>query len=79
MKKVCKELIDFFQNEEGWDKDEILNDYVADILKAANSPMIHADELSISDEGREIMVLQDFVDALYSKIIEGVCNVIETA
>ena len=79
MKKVCQELIDFFENEEGWDKDELLTDYVYDILKKAGSELLHADELTINDDEKDVMVLSDFVDALFAKIIEGVCNVIKTA
>ena len=33
MKQVCKELINFFKNEEGWDKQEIIDDIIEKVLK----------------------------------------------
>lgn len=78
MKKVCKELIDFFENREGWDKEELLSDYVSQILSEAGSNH-SADELLISDCEKDVMILSDFADLLFEKIIEGVCNVIKTA
>lgn len=79
MKKVCRELIDFFRDQGGWDKDELLGDYVGEILKNAGSSTVYADELTVTDGDRDIMVLQDFANELFDRIIEGVCNVIETA
>ncbi|MPN39058.1 hypothetical protein SDC9_186584 [bioreactor metagenome] len=73
------ELISFLHDEEGWDRDEILTDSVLEILEDAGAPTMGADELSVSDEGREIMVLQDFADRLFEKILDGICNVIATA
>ena len=79
MKKVCQELIDFFELQEGWDKEELLADFVAKILKEAKSKIIFADELSINDGETEVMGLDEYTDKLFDRIIEGVCNVIETA
>jgi len=78
MKKVCGELIDFFKGEEGWDKDELLYDFSKEILEKFGTNL-SADELCITDGDDDIVVLQEFIDALYEKIINGVCNVIETA
>lgn len=79
MKKVCKELIEFFRDGERWDKEGVLFETVSEILKKNGSKTIAADELSINDGGHEIMVLSDFAEALFDKILEGVCNVIKTA
>ena len=32
MKKVCKELIDFFENQESWDKNELISEFCSEIL-----------------------------------------------
>lgn len=78
MKKVCEELICFFEEEEGWDREALISDYCEIILKEAGTTF-SADELCISDGEGEIMVLSDFVDRFFDKIIVGVCNVIKTA
>jgi len=76
MKKVCKELIDFFENQESWDKNELISEFCSEILKKHN---IHCgiDELYICD-GEKNIDLEEFVEELFDKIIDGVCNVIKT-
>jgi len=78
MKKVCQELIDFFEQGEGWDKAEILEDFNSEILQEVGC-IFSADELGINDGEKDVMVLQDFTERLFDKILEGVCNVIKTA
>jgi len=78
MEKVCEELIEFFEGEDGWDKDELLCDFSKEILEKLGTDL-YADELCITDGEDDIAVLQDFVYALFDKIINGVCNVIRTA
>lgn len=73
-----KELIDYFELQEGWDKEELLSDYVAGILKSVGSELLSADELSINDGENDVMALSDFADKLFDEIIQGVCNVIAT-
>jgi len=79
--KKLKEVIDFLQNpcDNGWDKDELLTDYVVEIIKTTGSDLVFPDELSVNNTEKEIMVLSDFANQLFDKIIEGVCNIIETA
>lgn len=79
MKKVCKELIEFFEDGESWSRDDVLFEAVTEILQKNGSETIAADELGITDGDKEIMVLSDFAEALFDKILEGVCNVIKTA
>jgi len=79
MKKVCKELIEFFKEREGWDKDELLSDYCTEILEKAGAELPYADDVGLICGEKEFMDLQDFASALFDKIIDGVCNVIETA
>lgn len=79
MVKLKRELIDFFKYKEGWDKQEILEEYIHEILTEAKSEFTCADLLSINDDEKEIMMLDEFSDKLFDKIIDGVCNVIETA
>ena len=78
MKKVCKELIDYFEQNEGWDKAEVLGDLIYEIFKE-HGIKAYADELGINDGEKNIMVLQDFAQQLFDKIMQGVCNVIKTA
>ena len=86
MKKVCRELIDYFEQQEGWDKEEIIADYCAEILKENDCTMLNdvplsPDEISLNwgDDLNLPITLQDFADRLFDKIMEGVCNVIKTA
>ena len=86
MKKVCQELIDYFENQEGWDKEEILGEYCAGILKkydclGINDQPLAADEIDLN-WGEELnlpLTLQDFANELFDEIMQGVCNVIATA
>lgn len=86
MKKVCQELVDFFEDREGWDKDDLLSEYCAEIMKkydctGVTDQSLSPDEIDLSwkDELILPLTLQDFADELFDKIIEGVCNVIRTA
>lgn len=86
MKKVCQELIDYFEFQEDWDKEEILSKYCASILKrndcfGVNDSPLDPDEISLSwkDELDLPITLQDFANELFNEIIQGVCNVIATA
>jgi len=86
MKKVCKELIDFFEHEEGWDKNEILSEWAGAVLRKLNCTMqpdnipISMDEIVLHWGEDELPVtLQDFASELFGEMIKGVCNVIRTA
>ena len=80
MKQICKELIDFFKNEEGWDKQEIIDDILEKVLK---------EDLEIKDtnitfvtcdnRNDDVFMLEEFAEYFFNRVIEGVCNVIETA
>ena len=37
MKQVCKELIDFFENEEGWDKQGLIDEFTEAVIASAKS------------------------------------------
>lgn len=81
-KGKLKEVIEFLQNpcDNGWDRDELINDYVSEILKKAGYKTIYADELILYDGmDDKNLVLIDFVNAFFDKIIEGVVNIIKTA
>lgn len=85
MKQVCRELISFFENEEGWDKGELLQEYVEEIFKKHGiencGSVISPDEVEVVWDGsaRFPMTAKDFAIELFDKIISGVCNVIRTA
>lgn len=70
-----QEIIDFFEQEEGYDKDEIICEILHEIkgLKGYD-----ADEIDLKWDKEELMVLYDFVDEFYSKLINKVCNVIKS-
>lgn len=76
MEKI-KETIEFFEQQEGWDKSEVLSEYIYEILKGKTE--FSADELGITDGENEFMNLQDFADNLFDKIIKGVINVLKSA
>lgn len=76
MSKI-KETIEFFEQQEGWSKDEVLNEYLYNILKGKTE--FSADELGITDGENEFMNLQDFAENLFDEILAGVINVLKTA
>lgn len=79
MKMVCQELVDFFEQGEGWDKSDVLIGYVQAVIAKADCGTKWADELTVNDGEECLMVLSEFAEALFDEIIEGVCNVIKTA
>ena len=86
MKKVCKELIDYFELKEGWDKEEILDEYCESILKKhdcldINDQTLDPEEVALNwgDDLNLPLTLRDFANELFDEIIQGVCNVIATA
>ncbi|HBC94363.1 MAG TPA: hypothetical protein DCZ10_16055 [Pelotomaculum sp.] len=70
-----REIIDFFEQEQGYDKDEVISEILGEIkgLKGYD-----ADEIGLEWDGEEIMILDDFVQEFYAKLIEKVCNVIKS-
>ncbi len=82
MKQVCKELINFFKNEEGWDKQELIDEITEAVLtkdlgiKDTNISFYAC----VSDEGKgETFFIEDFAEKFFDRVIDGVCNVIKTA
>lgn len=79
MKQVCRELIDFFNNSEGWDKEGLIFEYMEKVLK---------EDLGIKDTNitfvtcdnrdNDVLMLEEFAEHFFNKVIEGVCNVIKT-
>ena len=80
MKQVCKELIDFFKNEEGWDKEGLIFEYIEKVLsedlgiKDTNITFITCD-----NRNDDVFMLEEFAEHFFNRVIEGVCNVIKTA
>lgn len=80
MKQVCKELIDFFNNSEGWDKQGLIDEFIEKVL---------SEDLQINDtnitfvtcdnRNEDVFMLETFAEHFFNRVIEGVCNVIETA
>ena len=70
-----QEIIDYFQLGEGYDKHEIITDILGEIKELKN---YSADEIELKWDKEHLMVLNDFVNEFYHKLIEGVCNVIKS-
>jgi len=75
MENKLQEIINFFELEEGYDKSEIIADMLDEIEEIKG---YFSDEIGLVWNDKELMVLSDFVDKFYSKIIEKICNVIKT-
>ena len=80
MKQVCKELIDFFNNSEGWDKQEIIDDIIEKVLKEdLEIRDTNINFLTSDNRYDEVIQLDSFAEYFFDRVIEGVCNVIKTA
>jgi len=75
MENKLQEIINFLELEEGYDKSEIIADMLDEIEEIKG---YFSDEIGLVWNDKELMVLSDFVDKFYSKIIEKICNVIKT-
>lgn len=75
-----EETVSFLKDpcNNGYDADELLSEYVHEVLNKAGTPFSW-DELMIHDGEKEVVLLEDFCKGLRDKIIEGICNVLETA
>lgn len=80
MKQVCKELIDFFNNSEGWDKQGLIDEFIEKVLsedlgiKDTNINFVACD-----NRDGDLFTLENFAEHFFDRVIEGVCNVIKTA
>ena len=80
MKQVCKELIDFFKNEEGWDKQGLIDEFIEKVLsedlriRDTNITFVTCD-----NRDGDIFMLEDFAEHFFNRVIDGVCNIIKTA
>jgi hypothetical protein len=82
MKKENKELIGFFQLQDGEEKSKLLREYIAEAEKQIGfENIVPDDEIRLMWENSKELpgTLQNFASVLYDKIMEGVCNVIATA
>lgn len=80
MKQVCKELIDFFKNEEGWDKQEIIDDIIEKVLREdLEIRDTNINFLTSDNRYEEVIMLDLFAEYFFDRVIEGVCNIIKTA
>lgn len=74
-KAKLKELIDFFELEEGYNKEEVISGILEEIKELKG---YDADEIGLNWDGEELMVLEDFIQQFYDKVIVGVCNVMKS-
>ena len=80
MKQECKELIDFFNNSEGWDKQGLIDEFIEKVL----SEDLKIEDTNITfvtcdNRNEDVFMLEDFAEHFFDRVIEGVCNVIKTA
>jgi len=73
--KKLQQIIDFFELEEGYSKNEIISDILGEIKGLKN---YDADEIELKWDKEHLMILDDFVNEFYYKLIEGVCNVLKS-
>jgi len=76
MLEKLQEIINFLKaDNEGYDRDEIIHDILCEIeeLKGYDS-----DEISLEWDSKVLMILCSFTDEFFDKIIEKVCNVLES-
>jgi len=70
---TLQEMIDFFTDREGFDENELVADWIAEI---PGLEQCYPDDCGVTNlEGEEITNLEDFSRAFYEKIMTGVCNV----
>ena len=76
MNEKLQSVIDFFEQAEGWSKDEIIADYIAEIEDLRGC---EPDEIGLQwDDDNVLMVLSDFAEIFFNKTIDGVCNVLKS-
>ena len=75
MNEKLQEIIDFFEQAEGWSKDEMIADYIAEIEDLRS---YEPDEIGLQLDDNVLMVLSDFAEIFFNKTIDGVCNVLKS-
>jgi hypothetical protein len=75
LNRKLQEIIDFFELEEGYSKDEIIADLLAKIKATGGySP----DEIGLEWNEENLTDLESFSYDFYNLIIESVCNVLKS-
>ena len=73
---ILQELINYFENNEGYDHDDLVRDWVSEIPEFKE---YYPDDYTIINMDEDvIMNLEDFSIVFYEKVIVGVCNVIKS-
>ncbi|EGL19851.1 MULTISPECIES: hypothetical protein [unclassified Paenibacillus] len=75
MNDEIQEIINYFELEEGYDKNVLITDILGEIGDVRG---YSADEIGLEWDGRTLTDLRSFADEFYGKIIEGVCNVLKS-
>jgi len=70
-----QEVIDYFQLGEGYDKEEIITDILGEIKELKN---YSADEIGLKWDKEHLMILDEFINEFYHKLIENICNVLKS-
>ena len=73
---VLQEIIDYFTEREGYDSDDLITDWIAEI---PGFKECYPEDFMITDmDDDQVMNLEDFSKAFYEKIMTAVCNVVES-
>lgn len=68
-------ILEFFENGESWNKEGYVYDLIGNIKELQG---YSADEISLEWDGEYLITLQEFIDIFFDKVINGVCNVLES-
>ena len=66
MSEKLQEIVDFFEEAEGWSKDEMIADYIAEIEDLRGYA---PDEIGLQWDDNVLMVLSDFAEIFFNKFL----------
>lgn len=81
-KNTLKAVKSYFENQEGWDLDEVISEIIDETQLLRHEEMgkytLSADECNIHWGEESVCGLDDFIDLFTRIFIEKVCNVLES-
>jgi hypothetical protein len=81
-KKTLMAVKSFFENQEGWDLEEVIDEivYETKLLKSKKmgDTTLATDECGIQWDEEDICTLSDFINEFSRIFIEKVCNVLDS-
>jgi hypothetical protein len=79
-KRTLMVVKQFLKNREGWDLDELKENIVGETGLIRNKEMgdLMTDECGIEWDGKDICMLDDFINKFTDIFIDDVCNVLDS-